>query len=278
MRLEGNLKASHLLRFIKLLLIAFTTTFILLAGFAAFTKFRLESQRKQVRRDLREAAEQRLNQSGKSGAPRRSLEDFLTLHQIQSGVEPDCLNFEVPIAFAELGWLGLVDLLVDPDKPGEGVTNQIFAWEPTENGNCVFEWPALLFPPGRHEIRAELRRPAPRHTEAEFKTFVGPPLIVSTTNLCQFDWGGILTFQDFVDLKARVFEPGTTYGISIQLTNGQIVRTLSGMATNGEIRTTWDFRDDAGVLLSSVDAFTGIFWLTNSRTGKSVYHYQRNIQ
>jgi hypothetical protein len=96
----------------------------------------------------------------------------------------------------------------------------------------------------------------------------GPIMPFYSSNVCQFD-----PFYSEFDstgaiLYAKLAETNANYTIELRAPTGELIKTIAGSTTNGEIKAHWNLTDDRGNAYTN-DAVQSIFRVTfpDSRSG-----------
>jgi hypothetical protein len=97
----------------------------------------------------------------------------------------------------------------------------------------------------------------------------GPPISVTTSNLCQFSLDCVNYDPDVGAIfHARLPENNGQYTIDCVTTNGVPLKTLSGSTTTGEFKTVWNLMDDHGHQLNG-EPFNSIVHITLPDSGRA---------
>lgn len=180
-------------------------------------------------------------------------QNTLVLRQVLTGDEPEIVSFRVPLPYDELEEMGSLRLLVD----GDGRMASLQDCSRGRDGACVLHWNTSFDPPGQHSLQAHLLlwkdRPKRRS-----KSILGPQLAFRVPNAFQF-----FTFFANYDsqgaiLYARTSETNALCRLSIRNLQGERIRSLAGVASNGIIDVRWDLKDDLGRLYTN-EEFECIF-------------------
>lgn len=211
-----------------------------------------------------------LRNSSVAGANKLSLRQMLTLKQIITGEEPESITFELPVVYNTVTNLGEISLMVDPnydtaDEEGSGAEQTECNQAP--NGNCLLVWHTIYESPGKHALQAAFF--LKEHEESDKPDAVGPYLPFSVSNLCQFSLGSA-TFdtQRGAIFHARLPEMNGLYSIECVSTNGELLKTLAGNATNGEFKVVWNLVDDHGRRFNG-ETFNSMVHITLPGSGRS---------
>jgi hypothetical protein len=205
---------------------------------------------------------------------RLTLDQMLTLKPVITGEEPSIATFELPISYDSLKKIGLAFLLVDANK-NEGVVAGSGTYQECDratNGNCLLEWNITYEPPGTHRLQVELFIQG-QHSKSDYQKFYGPILPFYSSNVCQF-------FDDEFDtrgaiLHAKVFETNTAYSIELRTPARQLIKTIVGKTTNGEIEEFWDLTDDKGNIVTNINEVDAVFYIKNTVSGISILRLSR---
>jgi hypothetical protein len=116
-------------------------------------------------------------------------------------------------------------------------------------------WNTTYDRPGQHALQVLLVVP----TGASYETIQikGPVAPYFSSNLCQFFEGGSIFDDHGANLGARSSQPHEEYKIQIKTLSGEILKTITGTATNAKIHESWDLIDEQGrkYTNSSFDAY-----------------------
>jgi len=205
-----------------------------------------------------------------AGTNKLTLAQMLTLRQVMTGGEPETVTFEVPVSYDFLDKRGALSLYVDPapdSDSDEGCTAGQCECKRATNGNCLLVWSTIFETPGKHAVRAglDLEDVATRSDEE----IVGPLMPFVISNLCQFSLSSAHFQHEFgVTLRGKLPEDNGSYSVELKSPDGQLLKTLSGSASNGFVNIHWDLRDEHGRLCTN-DAFDTVFQITLPDSGRS---------
>ena len=203
-----------------------------------------------------------------SGTNQLSLGALLTPKQIVTGNEPEDITFELPISYDAITNKNSLFVVVDADPEEElkiDSGGKVYERERATNGDCLVVWHAIYDPPGRHAVQVYLILEDKR--EGTFIIF-GPPIAVTTTNLCQFSLDSVNYDVDLgARFHARLPEKNGIYSIECLTTNGAHLATLNGSTSNGEFNVVWNLVDDHGHRLNG-ETFNSIVHITLPDSGR----------
>ena len=120
------------------------------------------------------------------GTNQLSLDALLTPKQIITGKEPEDITFELPISYDSFLTNNIVFPIVDADPEEElpfDCGGKIYDRARATNGDCLLVWHAIYDPPGPHAVQVYL---ALQDKRKGTLYGIGPPIAVTTSNLCQF--------------------------------------------------------------------------------------------
>jgi hypothetical protein len=204
-----------------------------------------------------------------SGTNRLALTELLTLHQIINGAEPETVTFELPVNYDALTNLGALELYIDPSEEedsDEGCNVGQVECARATNGNCLLVWSTIYEFPGKHALQAGLALKSAAETDEEI---IGPAAPFLVTNLCQFSLSSAHFQHEFgVTFRARLPERTGTYAIEIKSPAGDLLKTISGSASNSFIKEHWDLTDDRGRVCTN-DSFGTVLHVTLPSSGRS---------
>lgn len=192
-----------------------------------------------------------------------TLSQMLALHQILTGAEPETVTFEVPVNYDSMtNQTTQLSLLVDPgesDEPGYACNYEV---QRATNGDCLLVWHTIYETPGRHALQAGI-------AGQENVFAVGPGLPFTVSNLCQFSTTSE-TFDPDIGASFRIKLPESngTYAAEMKLTNGQLLKTITGSTSNGVIKFLWDLKDENGRRMTN-NWFDSFFTITLTDSGRT---------
>lgn len=176
----------------------------------------------------------------------------LTLTQIVTGLEPDIASFELPLSYTALTNIGMVSFAIDGTEP------PLYSVTAQTNGNCLVEWNTTYSLPGGHVTSASLSifgasggggdTPDPTVLSAS-----GPPVPCQVTNILTFDLF-YAEYSSYDWLYAQLAVPNASYTISLYDASTNLLRTITGSTTGGQIHEYWDGKDSSGNPYSSPSA------------------------
>lgn len=198
-----------------------------------------------------------------------TLAALLTPRQIVTGREPEDITFEFPIRYDTITNQNSLFVMVDADPEEEFKLDRggsVYDLERAANGDCLVVWHAIYDPPGQHAVQAYLILDDKREGVLHMW---GPPLAVTTSNLCQFS----LDCANYdvargARFHARLPESNGLYSIECLTTNGAHLATLTGSTTNGEFNVVWNLVDDKGYRLTG-EKFNSIVRITLPDSGRT---------
>ncbi len=198
-----------------------------------------------------------------------SLCALLTPKQIITGKEPEDITFEFPIRHDAITNNNILFVNVDGD-PDEVVKfdsgGKVYDRERAANGDCLVIWHAIYDPPGRHAVQVYVVLEDKREGRLYFS---GPPVAVTTSNLCQFSLDCVNYDVDVgARFHARLPEKNGNFSIECVTTNGAHLTTLTGSTTNGEFNVVWNLVDDHGHRLNG-ETFNSIVHISLPDSGRS---------
>jgi len=204
-----------------------------------------------------------------SGTNQLSLCALLTPKQIITGKEPEDITFEFPIRYDALTNNNILFVNVDGD-PEAAVKfdsgGKVYDRERAANGDCLVIWHAIYDPPGRHAAQVYLVLEDKREGRIYMS---GPPIAVTTSNLCQFSLDCVNYDVDVgARFHARLPEKNGTFSIDCVTTNSAHLATLTGSTTNGEFNVEWNLVDDRGQRLHG-ETFNTVVHITLPDSGRS---------
>jgi hypothetical protein len=215
-----------------------------------------------------QSIESLINNEKISGTNQLSLSALLTPKQIVTGNEPEDITFELPISYDAITNKNSLFVVVDADPEEElkiDSGGKVYERERATNGDCLVVWHAIYDPPGRHAVQVYLILEDKR--EGTFIIF-GPPIAVTTTNLCQFSLDSVNYDVDLgARFHARLPEKNGIYSIECLTTNGAHLATLNGSTSNGEFNVVWNLVDDHGHRLNG-ETFNSIVHITLPDSGR----------
>jgi len=203
------------------------------------------------------------------GTNQLSLDALLTPRQIITGKEPEDITFELPISYDSFITNNIVFPIVDADPEEElpfDCGGKVYDRERATNGDCMLVWHAIYDPPGPHAVQVYLALQDKREGTL---SGIGPPIAVTTSNLCQFSLDSANYDVDRgATFHARLPEAHGLYTIDCVTTNGEHLKTLTGSTTNGEFKTIWNLVDDHGQRLHG-ETFNSIVHITLPDSGRT---------
>jgi len=204
-----------------------------------------------------------------SGTNELSLDALLTPKQIITGKEPEDITFELPISYGSFITNNIVFPIVDADPEEElpfDCGGKVYDRERATNGDCLLIWHAIYDPPGRHAVQVYLAL----KDEREGTLYgIGPPIAVTTSNLCQFSLDSAnYDVERGATFHARLPEKNGLYSIECVSTNGEHLKTLTGSTKNGEFKIVWNLVDDQGRRLNG-ETFNSIMHITLPDSGRT---------
>ena len=206
--------------------------------------------------------------SNRSGTNQPSLVDLLTLRQVVTGEEPETVEFDLPLKFEALTNLGTLVLCIDGCGPGheEGWAAGRCECLRATNGDCRLMWSTIYETPGKHALLVGFDLNDPGQNDQEL---FGPVTPFVVTNLCQFTPESA-SFDPELGAKfyARLPEPNGTYQLALKSPAGEVLRTITGTATNGFFRVHWDLKDDHGRRCTN-DSYDSVFHITLPDSGRA---------
>ena len=204
-----------------------------------------------------------------TGTNRLSLCALLTPKQIITGKEPEDITFEFPISYDAITNGNILFVNVDGDPAEEWKLDsggKVYDRERATNGDYLLVWHAIYDPPGRHAVQTYLVLMDDREGRMYMN---GPPVAVTTTNLCQFSLDCVNYDVDVgARFHARLPEKNGHFAIECVTTNGAHLTTLTGVTTNGEFNVVWNLVDDHGQRLHG-ETFNSIVHITLPDSGRT---------
>ena len=191
-----------------------------------------------------------------AGTNSPSFDELLTLRQVITGDEPGIITYQLPIDYDVVTRMkgGSIGLAMD-SPPEESYEPTLAECRRATNGDCVLVWNTTYDRPGQHALQVLLVVP----TGASYETIQikGPVAPYFSSNLCQFFEGGSIFDDHGANLGARSSQPHEEYKIQIKTLSGEILKTITGTATNAKIHESWDLIDEQGrkYTNSSFDAY-----------------------
>jgi hypothetical protein len=188
-----------------------------------------------------------------AGEPTLSLDQMLTLRQVEAGKESDIATFELPLSFDALTNIGTVRLLCD-DDPSDNSGNEAIVQEcrRATNGNCRLIWETHYDRPGQHFLQAELivhrqHRPSDQgNPMGQDIPLRGPLLSFMSTNSVQLFLHGNTYNDHGASFLVRLARPVGSYALELTTPSGEHIHTIEGSTTNGIVEVHWDLRYDGG--------------------------------
>jgi hypothetical protein len=204
-----------------------------------------------------------------SGTNKLSLCALLTPKQIITGNEPEDITLEFPISYDVITNGNILFVNVDGDPKEQWKLDsggKVYDRERATNGDYLLVWHAIYDPPGPHAVQAYLVLEDDREGRMYMN---GPPVAVTTTNLCQFSLDCVNYDVDLgARFHARLPEKNGNFSIECLTTNGEHLKTLTGSTTNGEFITIWNLVDDRGNRLHG-ETFNSIVHITLPDSGRT---------
>jgi hypothetical protein len=124
-------------------------------------------------------------------------------------------------------------------------------WFTLTDGPMVFVLPTDYFTNGVHTIvaRAYDKAGNPRwggnpRSDVVANEGTSPPLHVVFRNVITTEWQPV--FGTRLPIRASLMYPDADWSVYIKTKDETILRTISGIATNGKIDVVWDSKDDCG--------------------------------
>lgn len=200
-----------------------------------------------------------------------SLQTLLNPRQIITGDEPEILSFQFPVKYSVVTNIGTLLLMVDAETNEEGMYAvdcgaRIQDLKQAASGDCLVAWHAIFDPPGQHAVQAELIATDTNGGEYWSK---GPPVLVTSSNLCQFSLLSDHFYQDTgAEFHARLPEAHGNYVIECNTTNGARLKTITGTTTTGEFTEHWNLIDDHGVRFKG-NYFDSVIHIILPQSGRS---------
>ncbi len=203
------------------------------------------------------------------GTNQLPLDALLTPKQIITGKEPEDITFELPISYDSFLTNNIVFPIVDADPEEElpfDCGGKIYDRARATNGDCLLVWHAIYDPPGPHAVQAYLALEDKREGTLYG---IGPPIAVTTSNLCQFSLDCANYDPDVgARFRARLPEKNGRCTIECVTTNGEHLKTLTGSTSNGEFNVVWNLVDDHGQRLHG-ETFNSIVHITLPDSGRT---------
>jgi hypothetical protein len=210
-----------------------------------------------------------LRNEGSGSTNRLTLHDLLTLRHVATPAEPETITYELPIKYDVLTNFASLQLYIDPtpdEDSYEGCNVAQLECNRAANGNCSLSWSTLYESPGKHALQAGLALHTPFDRDEEI---LGPFTTFTVTNLCQFSLSSAHFDRDHgVTLYARLPESNGTYTVEMKSPAGELLKTISGDASNGLVKVHWNLVDDHGRTCTNV-AFDSVVQLTLPGSGRS---------
>ena len=199
-----------------------------------------------------------------------TLATLLTPRQIITGNEPEDITFEFPIRYEIMtNDDNLLQVVVDADPEQQfpmDAGGKAYDLARATNGDYQVVWHTVYDPPGRHAVQAYFVLGDKREGNLYIN---GPPVAVTTSNLCQFSLDCVNYDVDAgARFHARLPEQKGNYSIECIATNGAHLTTLTGSTSNGEFNVVWNLVDDHGQRLHG-EAFNSIVQLTLPDSGRT---------
>lgn len=173
-------------------------------------------------------------------------QNALVLQQVLTGDEPEIVSFRVPFPYDELEKGANLRLLVD----GDGSRGSLQDCSRGSDGACVLNWNTSYDPPGQHHLQAHLLLWKDR-PKSRTKSILGPQLAFRVPNAFQF----YLFFATYdsrgATLYAHTTETNALCRLTIRTPQGERIRSLSGVASNGVIDVPWNLKDETGRLYTN---------------------------
>ena len=196
------------------------------------------------------------------GTNQLSLDALLTPRQIITGKEPEDITFELPIRYDSFVTNNIVFPIVDADPEEElpfDCGGKVYGRKRATNGDCLLVWHAIYDPPGRHAVQIYL---ALEDKRGGTLYGIGPPIPVTTSNLCQFSLD-CANYDPEVGARfhARLPEKNGKFSIECLTTNGLHLATLAGSTSNGEFNIVWNLVADDGHRLTG-ETFNSVVQIT----------------
>lgn len=193
-----------------------------------------------------------------------TLAQMLALHQVITGSEPETVTFDVPVRFDSISNEPFqLSLSVDPVAPQRWQCEACnYEVQRATNGDCLLVWHTIYETPGRHALQAGIA--------GQQNVFaVGPGLPFTVSNLCQFSTTSE-TFDPDIGASFRIKLPESngTYAAEMKLTNGQLLKTITGSTSNGVIKFLWDLKDENGRRMTN-NWFDSFFTITLTDSGRT---------
>jgi len=196
----------------------------------------------------------------------------LTLTQVVTGEEPDIATFEVPINYDALVNIGGLSLWVD----GEAVSFQ--ECNRAANGNCLLSWNTTFHWPGQHYVQARLilngKKRRGEQPDLTVLTANGPLTPFYSANVARFNpffsefsaAGGAILYACLPEFEAE-------YSIELRTPTGELIRTITGNTSNGEIEEHWDltWANDTPYMGDTVWAIFNVTLLGSGSSGRQIF-------
>ena len=197
-----------------------------------------------------------------------SLAEMLTPKQVFTGKEPEDITFELPIRYDVVTNNNSLFVIVDAD-PAEQLKidsgGKVYDCERAANGDCLIIWHAIYDPPGRRAVQAYLILDDKREGVL---SLWGPPVVVTTSNLCQFSLDCANYDPDVgARFHARLPEKNGRYSIECLTTNGGHLATLAGSTSNGAFNELWNLKSESGDRLQG-EPFNSVVTITLPDSGR----------
>ena len=199
------------------------------------------------------------------GTNTNSTDDPLKIVKITSDDKFGNVEFEVPMAYdllQQYGFLqncGKFDLSINGRALSTGC-------ERATNGNCILECGANDFAPGTNQVQVQFFIINPSNKDRSLYA-AGPVAKFISTNVCLVNEHIFMDSKGMVILWGDLSISNARYNIELLDTNGDHIKTISGITSNGVINEQWNLIGDSGKGYSpnSIDAVFHIA-LTNSST------------
>lgn len=205
-----------------------------------------------------------------------STENPLKIAKITNKRDRDIVEFEVPLSY---------DLLAKYDfLEGNGRLHLLSGahtlstyCERATNGNCILGCDANAFTPGTNQIKVQFFILNPSNIDRSLYA-TGPVANFVSSNVCQVNEQ--ITFDRSsgkIVLWADLSIPDAIYNIELLDTNGDHIKTISGVTTNGTINERWNLIGDSGKKYP-FNAFNAVFHITRTNALVQTMDQTQNVQ
>jgi len=202
-----------------------------------------------------------------AGTNKLSFEEMLTVRQVITGLEPESVTFEVPMAYDSTTNLGGFHLFVDPVSEDDCIGDWNAGWlecERATNGNCRLIWNTIYETPGQHAVQLGFLSEDDREIDLS-----GPLAAFEITNPCEFSLNSATFEPAFgATIRGQLVESNAQIVAEMLSPTGTTLRTIRTTTSNGIFKIHWDLQDESSQHCTN-NSFGSVFRFTFPDSGRS---------